>query len=63
MRWHIGTLLAGLIYTAAGVVFLLEALDVWSLELDDMQMVAPIVLLVVGVAVIIGSLGRANRTT
>ncbi|HSL25526.1 MAG TPA: hypothetical protein VLA54_04525 [Acidimicrobiia bacterium] len=63
MRWHIGTLLAGLIYVAAGVVFLLEALDVWSLELSDLRIVAPIVLLVAGVAVIIGSLGRAERAT
>jgi hypothetical protein len=46
----------GVFFVAAGVAFLLEGLDVWNLEL---RMLAPALLIALGVAVLAG--GRAGR--
>ncbi|HEY7468336.1 MAG TPA: DUF5668 domain-containing protein [Acidimicrobiia bacterium] len=62
MTLHKGTLFAGVIYLAMGVVFLLEALDVWTLSIGDLRYFAPIALVVLGLAVVIGSLGRNRQS-
>ena len=61
MKLHVGTLFAGLTYLAVGVVFLFESLGWWTLEVRDFRLVAPLALIVGGLAVIIGSNGRSNR--
>ncbi|MGH2634745.1 MAG: LiaI-LiaF-like domain-containing protein [Actinomycetota bacterium] len=49
-------LVAGIAFVVAGVAFLLERLEVWDLEPD---MLAPAVLIGVGLAVVLG--GRGGR--
>jgi hypothetical protein len=63
MRLHKGTLFAGVIYLGIGIGFLLEALEVWTLRISDLTVVGPLALVVLGLAVVIGSLGRADRQT
>lgn len=62
MRLHIGTLFAGLIYLAVGIVFALEAMDMWSLSLSDLRYVGPLALVLAGAAVVVGSLNRRQPT-
>ncbi|MGA8039725.1 MAG: hypothetical protein WCA93_06410 [Acidimicrobiia bacterium] len=61
MRLHRGTLLAGVIYLVVGVVFFFEGLDVWTLKIADLRYVGPLALLVLGLAVVVGSLGRSDH--
>ena len=56
MRLHKGTLLAGLLYLVIGVAFILEALEVWTLHISDLRYIGPIALVVLGVAILIGSI-------
>jgi hypothetical protein len=42
------------------IVFMLEALDVWTLRIGDLRYIGPIALVLIGLAVGIGSLGRGN---
>jgi len=56
MTWHRGTLAAGIFFFLTGVVFLLDRLGV--LEVRG-TLVWPLLLIVVGVAVLFG--GRARR--
>jgi hypothetical protein len=51
-------LLAGVVFVVVGVLFLLEDLDVFELQA---AFVLPIVLIVMGVAVLIGTLLEAFR--
>jgi hypothetical protein len=59
---HVGTLFAGLVYLIVGVVFLFEALGWWTLQFSDFRLIAPLALVLGGVAVIVGSIGKANRS-
>ena len=61
MRVHNGTLLAGIAFLLIGVAFMLEALEVWTIQISDLRYVGPIALVVLGAAVVIGSLGRSDR--
>ena len=49
-------LVFGIFFVIAGVVFLLERLDVWDFEF---RYVAPLLLIALGVAVLLG--GRSER--
>jgi hypothetical protein len=61
MNIHKGTFITGLIYLAIGVAFVLEALDVWTIRFSDLRLIGPLALVVIGVAVIIGTLGGTRR--
>ncbi len=61
MNLHRGTLLAGVVFIIIGVVFFLEALGVWTIRLVDLRLIGPLVLVVIGVAIIIGTVGRDRR--
>lgn len=63
MRIHKGTLLAGVVYLGIGVAFILEALEVWTLRIGDLRYVGPIALVVLGLAVVIGSMRGAQRSS
>ncbi|MEX0863478.1 MAG: hypothetical protein WD269_01220 [Acidimicrobiia bacterium] len=63
MRLHRGTLLAGVIYLALGVAFLLEAMDIWTVRVADLRILFPAALVAIGIAVIIGTVARGNRQT
>jgi hypothetical protein len=52
------SLLAGLVFVLAGVVFLLDALDVWHLEGDYL---VPLGLIMVGVVVLASAWPDARR--
>ena len=52
-----GALVAGIAFVVAGVAFLLEALDVWDL---DLRTIAPAALIGVGLAILLG--GRSRRS-
>jgi Domain of unknown function (DUF5668) len=52
------SLLGGLVFVLAGVVFLLDALDVWRLRGDD---VLPLVLILLGVAVLASGWASGDR--
>jgi hypothetical protein len=60
MRLHRGTLFAGVVYLMVAIVFMLEALAVWTLRIGDLRYIGPIALVLIGLAVGIGSLGRGN---
>jgi hypothetical protein len=57
-----GTLFAGLIFLLVGVAFTLEALEVWTLSVSDLRYVGPLALLVVGAAVVVGSVNQDQPT-
>lgn len=61
MKLHAGTLFAGTIYLAIGVAFIFESLGAWSLGVGDLRYVGPLALVVAGLAVVVGSVTRANK--
>jgi putative Mn2+ efflux pump MntP len=61
MRLHKGTLLAGIVFLLIGVAFILEALEVWTMQISDLRYIGPLALVVLGIAVVIGSMGRGER--
>lgn len=60
MKMHAGTFLAGLIFLAVGVAFVLEAADVWTIRVADLKLIGPLALVVIGVSIIAGALTRRN---
>lgn len=56
-RFDAGGVIAGLVFIALGVIFLLDRLDVWELRFD---IVWPAVLIGVGVVVLVGALLRRS---
>ena len=56
MTWHRGGLVWGVFFLAAGIVFLLDRLGVWEV---GGAVVWPLLLIVVGVAIIAG--GRNKK--
>lgn len=56
-RFDAGGIVAGLVFVALGVVFLLDRLEVWDLRFD---VVWPAVLVGVGVLVVLGALLPRN---
>ena len=60
MRLHRGTLFAGVVYLMVAIVFMLEALDFWTLRIGDLRYIGPIAVVLIGLAVGIGSLGRGD---
>jgi hypothetical protein len=56
MRMHVGTLLAGIVFLAVGLLFVAEALEWWTLQVSDLRYVGPLALVVAGVAVVASSI-------
>ena len=61
MSLHKGTLFAGIVYLGVAIAFILEALGFWALQIGDLRYVGPIALVVLGIAVAIGSLGNDQK--
>lgn len=57
MRLHVGTLFAGLIYLAVGLVFVTEALGWWTMQAADLRLFGPVALVVAGLAVMASAVG------
>lgn len=62
MRLHMGTLLAGVIYLVVGVAFMLETAGLWTLQIADLTLIGPLALVVIGLAVALGSWDRRDQT-
>ncbi len=58
---HLGTFIAGVIFAVLAVLFLLEALDVWSLSLADFWLLGPLLLVVIGVVVVVNAVTRKSH--
>jgi uncharacterized membrane protein HdeD (DUF308 family) len=54
------SLVAGVLFVLAGVLFLLDALDVWELRVDYL---VPIGLIVLGLGVLVSALPMRRRRT
>jgi hypothetical protein len=61
MTLHKGTLFAGVIYFGVAIALILEALGFWTLQIGDLRYLGPIALVVLGVAVTIGSMGASRE--
>lgn len=51
----------GVLFVIIGVGAWLEAEGVWTLDLDSLRLLGPILVLVVGVMLFVTSLGRRSR--
>lgn len=60
-RFHYGTFLWGLVLALAGVGLLGVDLGWWELRLIELRYAAPIVIMLIGAIVVIGSLARNQR--
>lgn len=60
-RFHYGTFLWGALLAVAGVGLLGVDLGWWELRLVDLRFVGPIVLMLIGAIVVIGSLSRREH--
>ena len=60
MRMHTGTLFAGVVYLTVGLAFIAEALDWWTLQMDDLRYMGPLALVVAGIAVVFGSINSSR---
>jgi hypothetical protein len=56
-RTNRSALATGVFFVVAGIVFLLEALDVWDLSL---RVLGPVLLITLGVAVVLGGRNRQH---
>lgn len=63
MKLSKGSLVAGLIFVAMGIGFTLEALGVWDVRVGDLRAIGPLTLVVIGVLLILGAIGRSNKET
>ena len=59
-RMHVPTFVWGVVLTAFGVVFTLEALDVWEFSLGDLRYAGPLVLVTIGV-ILVATARRPTR--
>jgi uncharacterized integral membrane protein len=55
-RFHPGTFTSGLIFAVLGAVFMAENRGWWSFELRDLRLMGPLLVILIGVAVLMGSL-------
>lgn len=59
--FHPGTFTAGAIFVVFGIAFTLEGLEVWTLELRNLDVLFPLAILAIGVAVLFASLWAKPR--
>lgn len=52
-RIHVPTFVWGAVLTAFGIVFTLEAIDVWDFSLGDLRYAGPLVLVAIGVILVV----------
>lgn len=51
----VGAMMAGLFFVVVGVAFVLEASDVWTFQLSNLRLLAPLGLLMVGIGLLISA--------
>ncbi len=52
-RIHVPTFVWGLVLTGFGIVFTLEALDVWEFSIGDLRYAGPLVLVAIGLILVL----------
>jgi hypothetical protein len=57
-RFHPGTFIAGVIFAGLGTAFLFENLGYWEFHLRDLRLIGPLVVILIGVAVVVGGMRR-----
>jgi hypothetical protein len=62
MKLHVGTLFAGFVYLAIGLVFLAEAVGWWTFQWSDLRIIGPLALVLIGLAVLVGTMTRKTPT-
>ncbi|HKZ19307.1 MAG TPA: hypothetical protein VJQ57_04290 [Acidimicrobiia bacterium] len=62
MKLHVGTLFAGLVYLIIGLVFLAETAGWWTFQWSDLRLIGPLALVLIGLAVLVGTMTRKNPT-
>ena len=62
MKLHVGTLFAGLVYLIIGLVFLAETAGWWTFQWTDLRLIGPLALVLIGLAVLVGTMTRKNPT-
>lgn len=55
-RIHVGTLAAGVLITVMALILLTEGLGWWELHRSDLSYLVPVLIILMGVATIVGSL-------
>lgn len=60
-RFHPGTFVWGVVLALSGAWLLGVGLDLWDIGRIDLRYVAPVLLILVGVSVLLGSLRSATR--
>ncbi len=60
-RFHVATLVWGLVLTGWGVFLLGVGLDWWQFDLMDLRFVGPALIIVVGVAVLVGAMSSRDE--
>lgn len=60
-KFHVWTLLCGLVLAAWGTGLLGDGMGWWNLELTDLRYAGPILIIVIGALVVIGALMAERR--
>lgn len=60
-RFHPGTFTSGLIFAVLGAVFVAENRGWWTFELRDLRLMGPVLVILIGVAVLMGSLRHRTQ--
>ncbi len=53
--FDIGSLLAGVLFLAMGIAFMLEADGRWTFELSHFRYIGPLILILIGLATLVGA--------
>jgi hypothetical protein len=59
-RFHVGTLLWGIVLTLAGAALAAVGLGWWDISVIDLRLVAPVLVILVGTVILLGSLTRGE---
>ncbi len=54
-RFDLGSFVAGLVFMALGLAFVLEAQGQWSFRLSHFRYVGPLILIVIGISILAGA--------
>jgi hypothetical protein len=60
-KLDVGSFITGLFFTIVGVAFVLEGAGAWTFRLGHLRIVGPLIILLVGIAVLISSMAGAQR--
>lgn len=62
-QFHVGTFVWGAILTLVGAALAAAGFGWWDISGVDLRYAAPVLLILVGIVILLGSLTRGSRTT